>query len=698
MNSVEHLKNNVCDFETRLAIKNLGAPRPILNISQPDKNGSRVFNRKFSEKHYDFAKWLCGCDKSNAFFCFVCLLCSPRVDAAWTINGVTDLKHLKEKVKKHSSSEKHLNYEVEFSLLGSINIQSQLNSAYRQSIKEHNENVEQNRYILNRIIECIKFCGSFELALRGHDESSDSDNPGVFRGLVDLLGEVDNIFKKHLLKKKSFQGLSKTIQNELLDSMLVVARNFILKEMEQAEFVAIQADETTDISVRNQLVLIVRYTIGSKIYERFWGYFTPESQNAQGISKCILQQLQCLKISEKPLKLIAQSYDGASVMSGSVNGVQALIKQHYPNAHYIHCYAHKLNLVVAKAASCNTNVRVFFSNLDGFPSFFSRSSKRTEVLNSVVKKRLPRGCDTRWTFHSKTVTTIHNHKDDLVKCFEQIISDESDASTIRKAYGLLNLLQDENFLFWLDLFNKIMPHVEILFCQIQKRGIDSVFVKSCIEIFKNHIQNVREGIDDFVCTNQMKRKRSDENKVMNAKEICDIILVSVNDRLSFTGHLSLASLFDTTFFEKYRINFPKYIFDEVLQHYPSIVDNNKLTAELNVLYKRDDFIRAPGISSLLGVMIENNLCDTFSETVKLLNVVCTTPMTTAESERCFSTLKRIKSFLRNTMTQDRLNSLSMLSIERKFISQCENFNELVIDNFASAKTRKMDFLFKSCVR
>jgi hypothetical protein len=63
------------------------------------------------------------------------------------------------------------------------------NSAYRKSIKDYNEQVTKNRYILNRIIECVKFCGAFELALRGHDESDLSANPGIFRGLLDLMAE-----------------------------------------------------------------------------------------------------------------------------------------------------------------------------------------------------------------------------------------------------------------------------------------------------------------------------------------------------------------------------------------------------------------------------------------------------------------------------------------------------------------------------
>ena len=69
------------------------------------------------------------------------------------------------------------------------------------------------------------------------------------------------------------------------------------------------------------------------------------------------------------------------------------------------------------------------------------------------------------------------------------------------------------------------------------------------------------------------------------------------------------------------------------------------------------FKACSGALALFQVFMENKLQDTFSETVSLLKILITTPMTTAESERCFSTLKKIKTFLRNPMAQDRLNAL-----------------------------------------
>ncbi len=45
-------------------------------------------------------------------------------------------------------------------------------------------------------------------------------------------------------------------------------------------------------------------------------------------------------------KLIAQAYDGASVMRGATGGVQCQVQDVYGSAYYDHCYAHQLNLKV----------------------------------------------------------------------------------------------------------------------------------------------------------------------------------------------------------------------------------------------------------------------------------------------------------------------------------------------------------------
>jgi hypothetical protein len=67
----------------------------------------------------------------------------------------------------------------------------------------------------------------------------------------------------------------------------------------------------------------------------------------------------------------------------------------------------------------------------------------------------------------------------------------------------------------------------------------------------------------------------------------------------------------------------------------------------------------------------------------------TIPVTIASAERSFSKLKLIKSYLRSTMSQERLNGLAILSIENEMLKKLEYKN--LISNFASQKARIMNF-------
>ena len=59
-----------------------------------------------------------------------------------------------------------------------------------------------------------------------------------------------------------------------------------------------------------------------------------------------------------------------------------------------------------------------------------------------------------------------------------------------------------------------------------------------------------------------------------------------------------------------------------------------------------------------------------SEVHKLLKLFFTIPVTTASAERFFSTLRRIKTYLRSTTTQRRLNDL-MYNIHQDVLAQVD---------------------------
>jgi len=59
------------------------------------------------------------------------------------------------------------------------------------------------------------------------------------------------------------------------------------------------------------------------------------------------------------------------------------------------------------------------------------------------------------------------------------------------------------------------------------------------------------------------------------------------------------------------------------------------------------------------------------------------------TEKKISKLKLIKSYLRSIMSQEKLNELSLISIEKKLLKKID-YNKL-INNFASLKNSKINF-------
>ena len=73
--------------------------------------------------------------------------------------------------------------------------------------------------------------------------------------------------------------------------MIQMTRELIKNEVDAAEFFAIIADETTDVSVQNQLTTFLRYVFKGQLHERFLG-FTNVS-NVPGLEEL---QLRCMII------------------------------------------------------------------------------------------------------------------------------------------------------------------------------------------------------------------------------------------------------------------------------------------------------------------------------------------------------------------------------------------------------------------
>ena len=83
------------------------------------------------------------------------------------------------------------------------------------------------------------------------------------------------------------------------------------------------------------------------------------------------------------------------------------------------------------------------------------------------------------------------------------------------------------------------------------------------------------------------------------------------------------------------------------------------------------------------------LLPTFPNVATAVRIYLTIPVNNCEGERSFSTLSRVKNYLRSTMAQDRLGALSLMCIECDMLKKLD-LSDLVM-NFAAGKSRKKDF-------
>ena len=218
-----------------------------------------------------------------------------------------------------------------------------------QLISQRASDVAANRMYISTIAQVVVLCARQGIALRGHDESSTSTNKGNFVEIVELLASVmPELERKFRSLPKNAKYTSKVVQNDLLKAAADVVLKEITEEIKDSEGYAVIADETRDISKVEQLALCLRYVSKNlDVKEHFVGFSELSDLDAKALADKIVERLQVLSLDVH--KCVAQCYDGASVMSGEVSGVQQRLRDIAGNGcMYVHCYAHRLAIHYAQ--------------------------------------------------------------------------------------------------------------------------------------------------------------------------------------------------------------------------------------------------------------------------------------------------------------------------------------------------------------
>ena len=463
----------------------------------------RSFNRAWLQKH----PWLVYSFELDAAFCLNCVLfAKSREHLGQLVNSpFTNWKRALEKFADHEKNEYHHTaakdakdfiYQHEHPM---ANIPVMLD-------ERRAANIVRNTQILKCIIQV--FCGKQCIALRGSEEKLDTPgNQGNFLAILKLMLEHNSVLREHLHRPqfKNATYLSTQIQNEIID---IVGNDIILKplvvEILKAKIFSILADEVTVHNIE-QLILCIRFVDKLDIREEFIKFARPPRVTGQCLSyqiKAILRELGL------PIENIrGQGYDGAASMSSKKVGVQARIKEDAPNAVFVHCNGHCLNLVISRSCAIPM-IRNNIGRVTSVSWFFNCSPKRNGLLEAIfeldendrrVLRILLDMCRTRWAARHIAYRHFHQAYLHIVKALEIIangideenlnqyaderIATDWDSQCRGEASGLLTGITTFEFIMVFWTVYQLLSHLHGVTVKLQGKSIDIIHAHQMVSLY-----------------------------------------------------------------------------------------------------------------------------------------------------------------------------------------------------------------------
>lgn len=688
-------------FADKMQIWMNGRPTPLLaNLVTEKKHkcDRKSYTRHFMHSNYDKLEWITGCANLNKLFCWPCLLFS-KVKNIWTKGGYADLNHFSISAQRHEKSNEHIHNVLKLKMFGKQTIDPLLDSAGHDSISRHNEKVRSNREILKRLIDAICFFAKQELPFKGLSENATPGNQINYIELLNFMRKYDELLDKHLEQDTEFCGTSTLLQNDLIECIADVLSNCIINEIKETKCVTIMLDEMSDIESKSQLSTVLRFVKDGLVHERFLGFTDiSKDKTAKGVFQHVEKIITQYDLSNK---LVGQTYDGASVRSDQLNALKTKVQNKYPHANFTHCYANVINSVLEQSLSNIKKCRLFIQTLSGLSSFFSKPSTINRLEEFIPS--------TRCNFTFRLYNTVKDYRTELIKFFENVIdeSENWDNDTVINSIGFLSFLQDTKAIFLLEVFANIFPHTDVLYSILQSNQLDILHCCKKINDTKVALKDLREnGFEDIwkdttILIRLQKGEDNPKRKKENSDsyrqlfiEIIDNVSGQFEDRFGTYENLIYFELLRPAKYSKYKANFPNKSLKKLQDMYETMFDYVKLRAELSVIYTSDEF-KNKHVHEVIKFLNENGLKIAFNQVFKLCQLILCTPCVAGSVEKSSSMLKRIKMHCRSTQGQERLDSLSFLSIEKQLLFSLKSkptFYDLIIETFVK-KRRRMEITY-----
>lgn len=667
--------------------------------------------RSFSAKWYKEFRFLEYSISKDAVFCKACRHFPPEMqDRGLALNGYRDWKHLRQACERHNACKYHLNAVEK---LRGFRISQTSGSVVSQMNRDMDSLVNKNREHIKVVLDVLLFCAKQNIPLRGHRETDEAVNRGNVIELFKFVSQFDPQIEQRLAQiPKNATMLSPEVQNDLLEAAATLLLRNIKSEINNnSAFYAIIADEYKDQAKRELLAVCIRYIHNGIITERAVGFVAIEDMSATAISRKILEVIEPLQLD--PSLCVGFSFDGAAVMSGNKGGVQAILKETFPRAVYIHCNSHRLNLVLATVSKSSVHVSTFFETLNSLHSFMTGSSRHARFLEMQKELNptrqsleLERSTDVRWSSKSGSVKKVLTLLDAVLEVLSEY-GDSANSQTRLEAQSLAHQIETKKFIFLLVTFAKLFDITDFATKGLQSPTLSIVdcidLIESVKESFiglRDHSQPQNEFGKVLSLTDDLTKKHeitlwdvtTGRARRVPARISESIVMSAIGNRQAVRNDEDLKLLWDEILDrqlaelasrfqdDQYGImkaaaacrpptgTFEKALLHPPCQHYGIVIGD----AELSVFAQQIKRKVTAGITfpSLMEVL-DSCPQDIFPGVNALLRVILTLATTSCTAERIFSTTGRIHTRLRSSMGTSRLCHLTLLCHERELTERLD---------------------------
>lgn len=560
--------------------------------------------------------------------------------------------------------------------------------------KTYSDKVEKNRKTLLSILDVVINLGQRNVAFRGNWKGDSED--GNFIHFIQWKSHFDDVLSQHLeTAPGNAKYLSPIIQNEMISCCGDEIRDFIVRRIQKSKYFSVLADETADISGTEQLSICIRYVSESdnfEIHEDFLGFCPLLKQDSESITKAIIEQLSKWGLHVSLLR--GQGYDGASNMSGRLSGVQKRIQEVQPRALYTHCRSHALNLVVVHGCTDVPIVRNTMTLIEKVAVFFSagtRKHKLQDILQEQGSDDGPRGIplmsDTRWGSRIKTVSAFISKLEPTHSALQEIESDCTHNS--EKASRLRNSIESFDTIITSVVTQNVLGYIWPLTLKLQSPNVDLSSAYKEGRQLAEVIESLRNDEERFCKIYQQAVQLANAIDVTPVKKR---IVVKQQHR----GNVPAQSIA-----EHYRLNLfipfidhvtnelrtrlaestepallAAYLVPEALPQLSEERENRLLawykedlpypdTAEQEIHRWKHQFQNHTGpLPATAMETLQNGILEFYPNVKCMLLLFLTLPVTTCSCERSFSALRRLKTWLRSTMGDERLSSLALMHVHQ----------------------------------